>query len=233
MQFACARMNLNRKHTKGTTMTDTPNTPNEPEIEAFKAQLAAGTDAQVQSAFYNEAAAGREAYITLIKAEAGKRGITLLDCDGEIVPNFEPLRREVPERARMACLPRHFGRYMMQFESAVYEFMRMLCPGDPAKNGEGRYSGGFWKYYELSNGAFYMAPDDHDGLMYVVSENGASEQMTPDGAGVVACLHAMSHLSFANDGKSDNDKMIDHYHLLREIVSEHHPEARAILRIIN
>jgi len=40
----------------------------------------------------------------------------------------------VPENYRLAFLPRHFPRYFMQAESAVFGHMSNLCP---------RYTGGY------------------------------------------------------------------------------------------
>src|SRR4030088_953629 len=51
--------------------------------------------------------------------------------------------RQVRDDERIETLPRHFGRYMMRVEDAVYTFMRELAQ---------EYRGGYWHFYELSNG---------------------------------------------------------------------------------
>ncbi len=58
--------------------------------------------------------------------------------------------QKVADDARIHTLPHHFGRHMLIVEDAVYRWMRRLAP---------EYSGGYWHFYELSNGGFYMAPD--------------------------------------------------------------------------
>ena len=92
------------------------------------------------------------------------------------------------------------------------------------------YQGGYWQFYTLSNGGFYMAP--HSERQYQVScDNGFEGQLSADALGITACLYAYSHLSF-----SDNQKYAEvcaqHYHLLREFMLEHQ-EAGNILRAID
>lgn len=58
--------------------------------------------------------------------------------------------REVGNDERMQMLPRHFGRDMLTVEYAVYAFMRKLTT---------QYAGGYWSFFELSNGGFYMSPE--------------------------------------------------------------------------
>ena len=57
----------------------------------------------------------------------------------------------IAQRDRLRALPRHFGAHsMLRVESAVYSAMREIAT---------EYTGGYWHYYDLSNGGFYMAPD--------------------------------------------------------------------------
>lgn len=55
----------------------------------------------------------------------------------------------VPEQSRIDCLPSHFGKYMLIAENAIFNIMGELCS---------TYSGGYWNFFELSNGGFFMAP---------------------------------------------------------------------------
>ena len=56
----------------------------------------------------------------------------------------------VDDEHRLDFLPTYFGpRLMMRGEALVYGWMRRLAEG---------YNGGFWNYYTLTNGGFYMAP---------------------------------------------------------------------------
>jgi hypothetical protein len=56
----------------------------------------------------------------------------------------------VPDEERMNTLPSHFGRHLLTVENAIYGWLRELSR---------EYSGGYWHFYELSNGGFYMAPE--------------------------------------------------------------------------
>ena len=125
---------------------------------------------------------------------------------------------QVPDEARLETLPRHFGRHMLTVESAVYSFMRRLAQD---------YSGGYWHFYELSNGGFYMAPECEP-IILRVAGNGYAGCMSAQGAGITACLFAFSHLSF----RIPEALIIDHYYQLRDFALEH-PEAGAILAAID
>lgn len=114
-----------------------------------------------------------------------------------------------------------FGVYFpLQLEPFIYAMTSKLSED---------YSGGYWHFYQLSNGGFYMAPDS-DGQHAVVSENGHECFMSADALGITACLYAYSHLSF---GQGDfAETCAQHYHRLREYMFEN-PEARNILRAID
>lgn len=92
------------------------------------------------------------------------------------------------------------------------------------------YIGGFWHFYNLSNGGFYMAPDD-DMLFDVICDNGYEGKLSADALGVTACLYAYSHLSFSDDSVMAK-VCAEQYHLLREYMLAH-KEAGTILRAID
>ena len=114
-----------------------------------------------------------------------------------------------------------FGVYFpLQLEPFLYAITSKLSED---------YSGGYWHFYHLGNGGFYMAPDSA-GKFQVAGENGHECFMSGDALGMTAFLYAYSHLSF---GQGDfADVCAQHYHLLREYMFEH-PEARDILRAID
>ena len=127
--------------------------------------------------------------------------------------------REIPDGERLQMLPRHFGRDMLTVEYAIFAFMRRLSQ---------RYTGGYWIYFELSNGGFYMAPQSDNRFPVNVDGNGFEGEMSADAAGITACLFALSHLSF----QTNNEKIAEHYHLLRDFALEHE-EASVILAAID
>jgi hypothetical protein len=123
------------------------------------------------------------------------------------IPATSISTRQVPDDARINILPRHFGKHMMVLENSVYDFMHQLCE---------RYRGGYWHYFELSNGGFYMAPNQN--TMYLCVEgNGFSGEMSADAAGITVCLFAYSHLSF----RYTDEVFARHYHSLRDFAMDH------------
>ena len=56
----------------------------------------------------------------------------------------------VPEARRLRIAAKLFGvRFPLQLEPTIYQFAEFLS---------GDYRGGYWHFYTLSNGGFYMAP---------------------------------------------------------------------------
>lgn len=125
----------------------------------------------------------------------------------------------VDDSRRMGMLPRYFGDRAMRFESAVYDFMHRFSSD---------YRGGFWQFYELSNGGFYMAPD-RESYRLRIDTNGYEGTMSADAAGITVCLFACSHLSFQD---SRFDLFAQRFHQLREFAIEH-PEAAQIFAAID
>jgi hypothetical protein len=127
--------------------------------------------------------------------------------------------REIPNDERLQILPRHFGRHMLTVEYAVYAFMRKLA---------NQYAGGYWNYFELSNGGFYIAPKHATSFNVCIDTNGFEGQMSADAAGITACLFALSHLSF----QIQHESIASHFHQLRDYALEH-AEASVILAAID
>jgi Antirestriction protein len=125
----------------------------------------------------------------------------------------------IAQRDRLRALPRHFGVHsMLRVESAVYSAMRELAR---------EYTGGYWHYYELSNGGFYMAPDAATPFAVSVHGNDFTGSLSPDAAGIVASLFGINRV--ANSGC---EKCIEHYYRLRDYAASH-AEARDIFRAID
>jgi hypothetical protein len=125
----------------------------------------------------------------------------------------------VLEEARIGTLPRHFGAQMMTVEHTVYHFMREFVA---------EYKGGFWDYYELGNGGFYMAPKS-DPVKFNVHSNGFAGMLSADAAGITVCLFTFSHLSFQHPTE---DLFSDHFYALREFAIDHR-EAELIVAAVD
>lgn len=124
----------------------------------------------------------------------------------------------VPEDARIGTLPRHFGPHMLTVESRIYDFLAQFCRS---------YTGGLWRFFELSNGGFYMSPPE-EGYELRIESNGFEGRMSADAAGITVCLFAFSHLSF----EFTTDVFSRHFHLLRDYALDH-PEAGLIFAAID
>ncbi len=124
----------------------------------------------------------------------------------------------VRDDERLGFLPRHFGRYFMLVESAIFSHMGNLCAD---------YSGGYWEFFDLSNGGCYLAPSF--GTFSLASPNGFEGTVSADVAGLVAALYAFSTLSFEFRSA---EVFADRYHQLREFALEH-ASARDILAAID
>src|SRR5438105_14874957 len=110
----------------------------------------------------------------------------------------------VPDEARLSTLPRFFGAKLTQAELLVYRWMDALCEA---------YSGGYWQFYALSNGGFYMAPSRTQRMRLAVGGNAFDGEMSARAAGIVACLFAFGELAQDETG---GERFIGLYHLLRD-----------------
>src|SRR5210317_609580 len=129
-----------------------------------------------------------------------------------------PVTRElVPEDQRLAITEQLFGMaFPLQLEPVVYGITDRMT---------GDYTGGYWDFYTLSNGGFYMAPSG-DRIFHVKCQNMYEGDLSEDALGITACLYAYSNLSFSLSDIAR--EYARHYHLLREYMIGH-PEAREIL----
>ena len=125
----------------------------------------------------------------------------------------------VPENLRLRFLPEQFGKFMLKGEALVYGWLEQLSED---------YTGGFWDFYTLSNGGFYMAPSGDKRFNIDVSGNGFTGELSANAAGIVASLFALCYLA----NRFGDDKSINQYHWLREFAIEH-AEAGLIMRAID
>jgi hypothetical protein len=126
-------------------------------------------------------------------------------------------RQLVAEDQRTTVTADLFGVYFpLQLEPFIFSMASRLSED---------YGGGYWLFYTLDNGGFYMAPDS-DGQFQVVSENGWEGFLSADAFGITVCLYAYSQLSFGSGQFAET--CAEQYHLLREYMMGH-AEAGAIL----
>ncbi|MDA3922321.1 MAG: antirestriction protein [Salinisphaera sp.] len=126
----------------------------------------------------------------------------------------------VPEDQRMHFLPRFFGHDMRVGETLVFNWMQELAAD---------YDGGYWTFYELSNGGFYMAPElDCETIRIRCSGNFYNGQMSPDAAGIVATLYALNALVW----KTRRSRHKDMFDRLRDYAGDH-AEGPAIFAAID
>ena len=127
----------------------------------------------------------------------------------------------VPKSQRLDAADRHFGiRFPMIFEPMVYRFTEQLAKA---------YTGGYWHFYALSNGGFYMAPNLENSFT-VLADNGHTGTLSADALGITACLYTYSQLSFSEDAFGES--CAKQYHLLYPFAMAH-PEAKAIRAAID
>jgi len=112
----------------------------------------------------------------------------IMQPDSEVLTsNATVTATRVPETKRIYTLPRHFGRQLLMGEALVYQSLQSVCEA---------YSGGFWDFFELSNGGFYMAPRAEGPLRIQCEGNGFDGGMSCDAAGIVACMMAFNALAW-------------------------------------
>lgn len=127
-------------------------------------------------------------------------------------------RELVPEQQRADFVEALFAfNFPLQLEPYVFAVASELSSD---------YRGGYWAFYALGNGGFYMAPDD-DARFAVRCENGFEGTMSADALGVTACLYAFSRLSFVASEHIAEVYALQ-YHLVREYAMDH-AEVAAIL----
>ena len=126
----------------------------------------------------------------------------------------------VPEAKRLAFLPRHFDRQMMAFEQSLFTHMSQLSAD---------YLGGYWDFYDLSNGGCYLAPSAPTTYHIRVAGNSFDGNLSADAAGITATLFALNALSFRFPRL---ERFTERFYQLRDFACEH-AERRLILAAID
>ena len=129
--------------------------------------------------------------------------------------------KRIPVNQRVKVTAELFGlAFPMRLEPTIFNFAGSLAA---------EYDGGYWEFYKLSNGGFYMALAS-DKQFVVTCENGFEGELSAEAFGIVCSLYAYSHLSFS-DGQFA-EICAEQYHLLREFALDHE-SAGAILAAID
>ena len=128
----------------------------------------------------------------------------------------------VPEEDRLEFLPRHFGTHMLTVENYVYAQFAKLCP---------TYTGGYWHFYDLSNGGCYLAPS-RETYPILHADNFFDATVSGDAAGIIVSLFTFSRLFFHFEDYARGPRLANYFHWLRDFAADH-PEAGLIFRAID
>ena len=138
----------------------------------------------------------------------------------EYIEQSSIVATRVPEMSRMTFLPQHFDTHMMIFERELYAQLRPLSAD---------YDGGYWHFYDLSNGGCYLAPTARERFHITVPGNGFGARLSADATGIMATLFALSHLSFRFPSY---EIYSERFYQLRDFAGEH-AERRLIFGAID
>lgn len=133
--------------------------------------------------------------------------------------------KKVQTSARSAVLPSIFGGAgCTVIESAIFDVAGAIIQG---------YAGAYWEFFKLDNGGFYMAPCIGAPVKLQDCGNMWEGEVSDEVAGIICCLHAYSHTSFAaRDGSDFQQALAAQFHLLRDFALDH-PNAREIFGAID
>lgn len=126
---------------------------------------------------------------------------------------------KVSRKQRLNTLPVLFGNKCIMFEQMVYSYMDKFCSD---------YHGGFWEFYFLSNGGFFMSLLHGEKLLVSFPENYFEEIMSPEAISIGVNLYALNELAW----KTEKESIIDLYYALRDFASQHE-EGAFIMRLID
>jgi hypothetical protein len=131
--------------------------------------------------------------------------------------------KKVAGSRRLRMLPKYFPSVYMMVENAVYNVANMLCS---------EYRGGFWDFYEVPNGGFFMALDKKMELCNPL--NYSDEEMSGEAAGITICIYAYERVGCAVMDKFPNiaEKLFRQMDLLKDYADQH-PEGAKIFRLID
>jgi len=135
-------------------------------------------------------------------------------------------KKKVADLDRLDFLPKHIGNHFAQFENYIYKL---------ADNHVAEYKGGYWEFYELSNGGFYMSLASEESFSFENPNNYCSmQQLDSETISIILNLYALSNFSMMLYQKGiDNDKPAIGYHVLRDYAALEHEHASIIMKAID
>lgn len=125
----------------------------------------------------------------------------------------------VAEDKRMDFLPKYIGKPFFKYELLVYRFMDMFCEN---------YMGGYWQFYELSNGGMFICIDEEKSFRVCNDMNYFDDSMSGEAVSLGVNMCALNALMDC----PNPDRYIDLYYQLRDFICEH-KETNKILRFID
>lgn len=125
----------------------------------------------------------------------------------------------VNDNDRPDFLPTYCGSHFLHFETSVFAYADHFCPS---------YQGGYWEFYTLSNGGFYMQLATEETFSVTNDANYFSGELSADAFSIGINLYALNALL----QKHTDNRLIEHYYALRDFAIQH-PEASAILSFID
>ncbi len=123
-------------------------------------------------------------------------------------------KNQVSENERLEFLPSFVGKHFMAYESMIYDRLR------EASNGQ--YTGGYWEFYTLSNGGFYMELMQDEVLNMECVGNYFSGTMSAEAASIAINLVVQNAFAW----QVDADKHSENFYQLRDFALEHEEAAQ-------
>jgi len=126
---------------------------------------------------------------------------------------------EVPETERLAAMDQFLSTKSVEFEIWIYSLMDQFTTG---------YDGGYWNFYQLSNGGFFMSLMSDEKFQVSIDSNYFKGEMSAEAISIVVNLFAYCLLS----EKYQSERFTDLYHNLLAYAYDH-AEAGLILGAID
>ena len=123
-----------------------------------------------------------------------------------------------PINERLEFLPKYAGAVFLQYEHHIYNLMGAHSPD---------YNGGYWEFYHLSNGGFFMALASDEVLKVEQPSNYFDDTMSAEAFSIGANLYALCLFA-----EQDPERFAPLFHKLRDFAIEH-DEAGKILGFID